>query len=281
MKIILLLGLLYSSISFVTHAQATSSFSHPYKKGMFSIYWGWNWSDYTKSNIHFKGDNYDFTLHKVIAKDRQSPFDAKVYFNPSRMTIPQYNLRIGYFIADRYQLSIGADHMKYVMRNNQVVTIDGYIKKSGTPYDGNYNNDTINLAPDFLLFEHTDGLNYENIEVRRFEPFYTRKYFSLAVNEGLGIGFLLPRTNTTLLNNARYDEFHLAGYGLNAVVSLNMTFFKYFFIQGECKGGFIHMPDIRTTMSPNDKASQSFFFSQYNVVFGFNFKFPNVARKVN
>ena len=28
------------------------------------------------------------------------------------------------------------------------------------------------------------------------------------------------------------------------------------------------MPDIRTTMSKADKASQSFFFSQLNIVFG-------------
>jgi hypothetical protein len=74
------------------------------------------------------------------------------------------------------------------------------------------------------------------------------------------------------MNNARYDEFHLAGYGIGAVLSLNMTFFKYFFIQSEWKGGFIHMPDIRTTMHKEDRASQHFFFSQYNMVFGANFR---------
>jgi len=36
----------------------------------------------------------------------------------------------------------------------------------------------------------------------------------------------------------------------------------------ELKGGFIHMPDIRTTLIPIDKASQHFFFSQANIVFG-------------
>ena len=80
---------------------------------------------------------------------------------------------------------------------------------------------------------------------------------------------MIPKTNTTLLNNQRYDEFHLAGYGLSLVGSLNFTFYKHFFIQSELKGGFIHMPDIRTTMHSSDKASQHFFFAQYNVVFGF------------
>jgi hypothetical protein len=266
-------------LSFYSTAQTTTKPISPYRKGMFSVYWGWNRSHYTKSTLHFTGDDYDFKLHQVIAKDRQSPFDPALYFSPTRMTIPQYNFRIGYFITDRYQISFGADHMKYVVQSNQVVKINGEIQNSGTEYDGIYDNDTIKIRPDFLLFEHTDGLNYENIECRRFEPLFVRKHFSIAFSEGVGVGVLVPRTNTTLLNNARYDEFHLAGYGLDAVVALNLSFFKYFFIQAECKGGFIHMPDIRTTMNPADRASQAFFFSQYNVVFGFNFKIPGIPRE--
>ncbi len=244
-----------------------------YKKGRFFVYWGWNRAAYTTSDIHFTGDNYNFTLHDVVAKDRQSTFNARLYFSPKTMTIPQYNFRVGYFFHDHYNISFGADHMKYVMQNFQTVKMDGYIHDSGTPYDGYYSGDDVLVSPDFLLFEHTDGLNYENIEVRRFDVVLGRKNISLAFNEGLGVGFLLPRTNTTLLNNERYDEFHLAGYGVSTVLSANLTLFRYFFVQMEWKGGFIHMPDIRTTMSPSDRASQHFWFSQYNMVFGFNFHF--------
>jgi hypothetical protein len=243
-----------------------------YTKGNFFIYWGWNRAAYSLSDIHFKGNNYNFTLNDVIAKDRQSPFDAKIYLNPVNMTIPQYNFRIGYFIGDNYQLSFGADHMKYVMQNDQTVKINGEITNSNTPYDGNYANEDIVLSKDFLLFEHTDGLNYENIELRRFDVLFSRKNFQFAVNEGLGVGVLVPRTNTTLLNNKRYDEFHLAGYGTGLILSANMTLLRYFFIQMEWKGGFIHMPDIRTTMYKSDRASQAFWFSQYNLVFGCNFR---------
>ena len=35
------------------------------------------------------------------------------------------------------------------------------------------------------------------------------------------------------------------------------------------------MPDIRTTMHKEDRASQHFLFSQYNVVFGANFRIPS------
>lgn len=263
MRIILVLFILSSFLS-----AAQDSY---HRKGEMYIYWGWNRGAYTKSDIRFHGNNYDFTLDKVIAKDRQSPFDPRLYFNPAKMTIPQYNLRIGVFINDKYDISFGADHMKYVMRNYQDVTINGYIENSQTPYDGTYNNDTINLTPDFLLFEHTDGLNYENIEIRRSDILFARDKFRIETRVGAGIGFLLPRTNTTLLNNQRYDEFHLAGYGMGIMGGIHLSFFKHFFIQFEGKGGFIHMPDIRTTMYKSDKASQHFFFAQVNGVFGANF----------
>ena len=245
-----------------------------YRKGNFFIYWGWNRAAYTTSDIHFSGNDYDFTLENVVAKDRQSPFSAKLYFSPTTLSIPQYNLRIGYFFHDKYNISIGADHMKYVMEQFQTVKINGTIA-NGTSFDGTYNDSDIAMSEDFLKFEHTDGLNYENIEVRRFDVLFGRKNFSFAANEGLGIGVLVPRTNTTLMNIARYDEFHLAGYGISTVLSLNATFFKYFFVQMEWKGGFIHMPDIRTTMYKSDRASQHFLFSQYNVVFGGNFRIPS------
>jgi hypothetical protein len=245
-----------------------------YRKGNFFFYWGWNRAAYTTSDIHFSGNDYDFTLENVVAKDRQSPFSAKLYFSPNTLSIPQYNLRIGYFFHDKYNISVGADHMKYVMEQFQTVKINGTIA-NGTSFDGTYNDSDIEMSEDFLKFEHTDGLNYENIEVRRFDVLFGRKNFSFAANEGLGIGVLVPRTNTTLMNNERYDEFHLAGYGLSAVLSLNATFFKYFFVQMEWKGGFIHMPDIRTTMYKSDRASQHFLFSQYNVVFGGNFRIPS------
>ena len=158
--------------------------------------------------------------------------------------------------------------MKYVMRQDQTVIIDGEIHNSETIYDGSYSDDEIQLTEDFLKYEHTDGLNYANIEFRRFDEIYELYKIKISLTEGLGVGILYPKTNTTLLNKERYDEFHLAGYGIDAVVGVNFSFLKYFFIQSELKGGYINMPDIRTTNSESDKASQDFFFSQIMIVFG-------------
>jgi len=238
------------------------------RKGKMYFYWGWNEGVFSKSDIHFKGNGYDFTLYDVVAKDRQSKFGLDPYFKLNEITIPQYNFRLGYFINDKYNISIGADHMKYVVKQGQMVTASGYITNSNTSYDGVYNNTPIQIKPGFLQFEHTDGLNFLNTEIRRVDDLFDFNKLKISLTEGVGFGVLYPKTNTTLLNKARYDEFHIAGYGLDAVVGLNLEFFKYFFIQGELKGGFINMPNIRTTMSTTDKASQHFFFAQANIVFG-------------
>ncbi|RLD20308.1 MAG: hypothetical protein DRI69_06585 [Bacteroidetes bacterium] len=249
-------------------SQNLSPLDQNLRQGRLYIYWGWNIGWYTKSDITFSGDDYQFTLKKVIANDRQSPFALDPYLNPLAATIPQYNFRIGYFIKEHWDVSFGIDHMKYVVQTDQIVKISGYIENTETLYDGIYEDDDIVIAEDFLLFEHTDGLNYGNIEVRRSDQLFDFNKVKINLTEGLGGGMLIPRTNTTLLNKERYDEFHMSGFGLHGVVGINATFFNVFFIQSELRGGYINMPDIRTTISTNDSASQSFFFSQLNIVFG-------------
>lgn len=238
------------------------------QKGKLYVYWGWNRGWYTNSDISFSGDDYDFTLSDVVAQDRQTPFSLNAYLNPALISIPQYNFRIGYFIKDHYDISFGVDHMKYVVELYQTVEISGDISGTGTAYDGVYDNDEIVIEEGFLLFEHTDGLNYLNVEFRRFDNIFDFNKVKINLTEGFGAGVLMPKTNATLLNNERHDEFHLAGWGMGAVVAVNVSFFEWFFIQSEFKGGFISMPDIRTTMDKTDQASQNFFFSQLNIVFG-------------
>lgn len=273
--------LLVCLFTFSGFAQDGAKLWSPDKKGSFYIYWGWNRAAYTKSDISFSGDYYNFTLHNVIANDRQSPYRTNIYLNPGEMTIPQYNLRLGYYFKDKYQVSLGVDHMKYVMKNDQTVKMDGHIENSGTPYDGVYNNSDKVLTRDFLLFEHTDGLNYLNAEIRRSDRLWGKKWFTLSTNYGLGFGALMPRTNTTLLNNPRYDEFHFAGWGFGVVGAVRMNFFKYFFIQSEAKYGFVNMPDIRTTMHTSDRAKQHFWYMQYNITFGAQFQLFNRDSKTN
>ena len=132
-------------------------------KGKFFVSWGGNRESFSKSDIHFKGEDYDFTIKNAEAKDKPKGWHID-YINPTRITIPQTNVKVGYFISDHYTVSLGVDHMKYVMQRNQDKIVDGYINlpitEPGSIYNGIYNNENTFVSEDFLKFEHTNGLNY-------------------------------------------------------------------------------------------------------------------------
>ena len=257
-----------------------------HNKGKFYVFWGGNRESFSKSDIHFKGDNYDFTVIDAIADDKPKGWHAD-YVNPGRMTIPQTNFRMGYFINDHYNISLGLDHMKYVMRQDQIAKVTGTINlpssEIGSMYNGVFNNTPVNfltnysdydIGSPFLTFEHTDGLNYINSEISRVDDF--SKLFGITntdkiqinLTEGFGAGLLYPKTNSKVLGKERHDDFHFSGFGVSAKVGINVTVFKHFFVQGELKGGYINMNDIRTTAVTNDTASQQFMFLQRIISFG-------------
>lgn len=275
-------------LSFLAFVCITASYSQDepikkerytaHNKGKFYIFWGGNRESFSNSDIRFKGANYDFTVDNVEAEDKPKGWHID-YINPARMTIPQTNLRIGYYISDHYNISIGLDHMKYVMTQNQTANVSGTINldpsETGATFNGFYNNTPVDFTDEkFLTFEHTDGLNYINTELCRVDD--VSKYigikntdvFQINLLEGAGGGILYPKTNAKLLGKERHDDFHVSGFGLSAKVGLNLTFFKYFFVEAELKGGYINMNDIRTTSESSDKAQQDFFFFQRIIAFG-------------
>jgi hypothetical protein len=248
-----------------------------HNKGKFYVYWGGNRESFTTSDIHFKGADYDFTLHNVEARDKPKGWHVD-YFNPARMTIPQTNLRIGYFISDHYNVSIGVDHMKYVMYQNKTVDYTGTYPNRGS-YGEAIAPGQVLLTEDFLTFEHTDGLNYVNTEIARVDDISSKLFktwnsdkVQINLTEGLGAGILFPKTNAKLLGKERHDDFHVSGFGVSAKAGLNFTFFKHYFIQTELKGGYINMNDIRTTHNSVDRADQEFWFLQRIITVGGIFK---------
>ncbi|MEM0576826.1 hypothetical protein [Flavobacterium polysaccharolyticum] len=253
-----------------------------HNKGKFFISWGGNRESYSKSDVTFTGKDYRFTVADMRAHDKPKGWHVD-YINPTKMTIPQTNLRLGYFFSDHYSVAIGVDHMKYVMTQDQTANVTGTINlpasDPGSVFNGTYNKTPVNFTDEqFLTYEHTDGLNYINTEVSRHDDI--SKLFKIGntdkiqvnLTEGIGFGVLYPKTNTKLLGKERHDDFHVSGFGTSLKAGVNITFFKYFYIQGELKGGYINMNDIRTTMSPDDKASQDFFFFQRILAVGGKFR---------
>lgn len=265
------------TLSFQGFSQKGDSAVFPEKytahnKGKFYFFWGGNRDVYSKSDIRFRGKDYDFTLNHVKAHDKRKGWHVD-YINPARMTIPQTNFRAGYFISDHYNISLGVDHMKYVMFQDRTVSYSGNYPNRGT-YGEAISDGNIFLTKDFLTFEHTDGLNYLNVEFSRVDDFSKRlgirdtDKIQFNFTTGVGAGILYPKTNTQLIGNERHDDFHISGYGISGKVGLNITVYKYFFVQAELKGGYIDMNDIRTTSNKADRASQNFYFGESVIAFG-------------
>lgn len=240
-----------------------------YEKGDFYGYWGWNRSDYSKSDISLKGPGYDFKLEDVEAKDRQSPLSDLFtrYLNPMAFTIPQYNMRFGYFIKNDLSISFGVDHMKYVVKQDQTVKINGEINTGG-PFDGTYNGSDQKLTGDFLKFEHTDGLNLITLEVEKYFKTNILKNTHLILGGGLGISY--PKTNATILGENHRDDFKISGSTINVKMGVEMDIYENFFTRFMYKKGYVNMDDISTS-SNGGTASQKFDYNQYYLVFGYRF----------
>lgn len=241
------------------------------RKGQMFIFWGWNRAAFTKSDIRFKGSDYDFTLENVIAHDRPSPLSWD-YINPGAISTPQFNFRLGYFIKDNLALVIAQDHMKYVMDQNQTVDFLGNI--SDPIYDAMVQNGEVDLQDkEFLTFEHTDGLNYVNLGLEKYNSLYSSKNIDIVWSYGGGTGVMFPKSNIKLFGNERSDRFHVAGFGLDARTNINFVFWNHWMARIEAKAGYINMFDIKTTLNNQpDKAMQDFAFGQINFGVGYTFK---------
>ena len=200
---------------------ASQWFPEMSRKGDVFGSWGWNRAMYTKSDIHFKGANYDFKLMNVTATDRQTRFKTETYFGLTTLTIPQTNLRFGYFLNDHLAITVGVDHMKYVMVQNQKVEFEGSIEDPN--YASMVHDGTIVLTSDFLTFEHTDGLNFLNAELEYHQGLYRAKNFQLNAFGAAGVGALMPKSNVKLMGYPRNDQFHLAGIGTDIKVGFELS----------------------------------------------------------
>ena len=265
-------------LSFICNARTDSTSApspKPGRKGSFSFYWGYNRAKFSSSDIHFHGPDYDFTLYDVKASDRPSPFTLKGYFSPSRIWIPQYNFRLGYFLTNNFHISFGMDHMKYVVDHDQQVLISGVVAAEASPrYAGTYLNDTVTLTRDFLTFEHTDGLNLASFEFEYLQPI--KKFFrgNIGINANFGAGgvWMITRTDVRVFEDGINNDFHIAGFTMSAKAGLRVDIWKYFFVSGDVKAGYVHLPWVLIKNSAPEGADHNFTFMEYTFNVGGYFR---------
>lgn len=243
----------------------------PHLKHRVFAYWGYNRAQFTASSIRFTGNDYDFILHDVVAKDKPEAFTLNNYFNPKNIWIPQYNYRVGWFLNDSWSFSVGLDHMKYVMVHDQAVQLTGHISPGrSAKYATTGEAGQVVLTPDFLTYEHTDGLNLLALDADHYDRLFTSTNGKRALYlvEGLFTGPVIPRSDVRLFGEGINNKFHLAGYGAGAQVGLFAVVGDRFFLRANVRAGYIELPSVLTTGTAEDRARQHFWFVQENVLFG-------------
>jgi len=268
-----LLFFLFILFGFNLSAQeVTSNFEG--HQGDFYFYWGYNRAFYNQSDIHFQGKGYDFTIYDVEANDLPETFNPKVYFNVKKISIPQFNFRFGYFLNDHWSVSAGTDHMKYVMRPDQIVNIEGYIDPAlSDKYGGKYpTGSRIALATDFLRYEHTNGFNFARIGLEYRSSIWQSKDLKhqIIVMPGINIGPFLPWTNYTFLNTRHSDLFHLGGFGFSVTSGFRYEFRNTGFFQVQAQYGFSRLSRVLLEdRSGNYIAKQNIVFFERSFALGF------------
>lgn len=277
--------------SFSSNEGRTESRKIYKRKGNFYFSWGYNQAFYSKSNIRFWGEGYDFTISDVTGTGHFH-YDFATYVQPGTFTIPQYNERFGYFVTDKFFITLGHDHMKYTL-DRQTTLLNGTINSgsnSGTynnteilvgdnSESGVYQSSLVNTLPHGFVkeFEHCDGLNDFSLELGRLEQLWIAKSgkHALSVQGTVGSGMVIPDTDADVLEyeashsmGTDKKSFHLAGYSFSASAGLQLDLFKHFFILGKLKTGYINLPDIKTTVE-GGKASQHFSFLEPIVFVGY------------
>lgn len=243
------------------------------------VQWGYNVEWYTKSNLHFKMSNGDkFTVHNVKAHQRTN--FSSIITHPIDITVPQYNLRIGFYVNSKKTKGFEAnyDHTKYVVTDFQTAHVTGNL-------DGKKIDSNVVLDPaTFLHFEHTDGANF--IHFNYFEQYNllkSKKTDRPIINFiwKAGIGFNVPKTDFTWRGDRLNNQFHIAGYNASGETGIRIYPTKKLFFETTIKSGYVRYINAlaNTTTSKGNRASHGFGYFEAISTFGYDFYFKNKSSK--
>tara|TARA_B100001287_G_scaffold276768_1_gene289316 strand:+ start:7076 stop:7957 length:882 start_codon:yes stop_codon:yes gene_type:complete len=246
--------------------------------GAFFLHWGYNRNFYTKSDINFNGPGYDFTLQDCQAEDRQKPFGFENYLKLNSLTTPQFNVRVGYMIKRHWAISLGFDHMKYILKDNVPYQLSGTINPGvdlETSWSGTYINEPVITQESSFHYENSNGLNYLRAEVSRVDQWYRQRnsaWFALSSLFGAGVGAIVSINDFTFAGRKSIETQSLSGMALSLHADMRLEFFRHFYIQPGISSGFMLQNNVKTRPEDfNSIASQQFAYLEAHVLFGWLF----------
>jgi hypothetical protein len=241
--------------------------------GVLFFHWGYNRSVYTPSTIRFVGPGYDFKLKGVQAVDRPSK-NLDEYVNINSFTVPQFDVRIGYNFKRNWAISLGYEHMKYVMKHGPTYYLSGTINPGidqATGLSGSYSGDSLVTNESTFHYENSNGLNYINFQLTNIFKIYQSEKGNIALTTlmGIGAGTILSYNDFTFAGEKSMQTVSLSGVGVSGHFGLRAEFFKHLFVAANVQGGFIGQYRVKTRPYDYDShAKQAFLYGQSDVVVG-------------
>ncbi|WP_428656625.1 hypothetical protein [Runella sp.] len=256
------------AVSFAVSAIAQNQSTPAKKKGNLYFNWSYNREWYSKSTIRFKNtttDNYDFTFIDAKAHDSA---DMHEFWRITRLTIPQYNMSLGYFFKGKHNLGVEVawNHLKYVVTDNQVIHVRGNIR-------GRYIDKDTLVTPNFVHLQHTNGNNYLLFNLTKRHQLWHTKNLQLSGIGKVGVGPLVSYTISTILGDYDSGRFHLQGWVTGVSGGLRLDIYRRFFVQSDFQAAFANYTGSELGSDHVGRATHHFFSWQGIYGFGANFYF--------
>jgi hypothetical protein len=238
-------------------------------KGTLFGYVGYNRSVYSSSDVNFSSTNYDFTAGGMNFSDNEEEVGMGEYFNSSS---PQFNFHLGFFVANKWAITLGMDRLNYFSKENQNVTIDGAFSPDDNDSSGPYSNEEVTLNRNQLYLQQNGGVNYVRVGLLRADQFYKSRKAEFSINSivGVGIGALFSGLDYTFDNYTVQNVTSLSGFGFSGHLGLRFDFFQHVFVQTTLSGGLLNQGNIQLTTNSTATASHKMGYISPEISIGFN-----------
>jgi hypothetical protein len=223
------------------------------KSNQYYASWGYNRDYYFRKvniNVVQPGLNNDYRFLKVQGHDKKEAMRFWDY----ALTIPQYNVRIGFVHLDRYLFEINFDHTKFVANADQVLHMTG-------TYQGRTIDTFFNNSDKALKYQLNNGANFFLLMAGRKFALKSPPHGPFRV-DGIvkaGGGFVYPHVENTIMGQDNKPHFQLGGFNVGVEGTLRFTFWNLIYLEPAVKLDYARYWGLKIY---EGKASQSLYTAE-------------------
>lgn len=232
---------------------------------------GVNRSAYTTSTVDFEGGLYSASLEGTELVDN---VEGEPLFSLFNSTSPQWNVQIGYFVANKWAIIGGFDRYNTFFDSDQQIQLSGtFSPGSHSSFSGTYSSESIDLDLEDFNLVQSQGINYFNVGVMRMDQWYKSRKAEFAFNTVVGgkLGPVFTIVDYTYDNSTRQQVSSLSGVGFSGFIGIRADFFQHIYLEANLAGGYLNQGNINLSSSGDETASQSTSFLSPQVNIGFAF----------